>query len=167
MEYKLKPVSLIQLNKIAQSVKDKYNLSVPKYKVEVAGGSIQEYEYDEESIADKKTPQEDIDKWNEYKSKLEEMNSEINEKTSAYMIYKGIEFNEIPNEWIEEQEWLGVDLPDNKFDLKVRYVFSEILITAIDIKDAILKITKLSTKGVDESAVKAAEESFQRILPEE
>lgn len=156
-------VSVIQLQKIAESIKEKYTLVKPTYTVTLAGGAKQVYEYDEKSIEDVTTPQEDKDKWAEYKKQFDLMQAEANEKTTAYLFYDGVEC-EIEEDWIEEQEWLGVELPKNKFDLKVRYITTRLLKTPEQIKNAITEIMRLSIKGVDNSAVKAAEGTFSSIL---
>lgn len=158
-----KAVSVIQLQKIAESIKEKYTLVKPTYTVTLAGGAKQVYEYDEKSIEDVATPQEDKEKWTEYKRQFDLMQAEANEKTTAYLFYDGVEC-EIEEDWIEEQEWLGVELPKNRFDLKVRYITTRLLKTPEQIKNAITEIMRLSIKGVDNSAVKAAEGTFSSIL---
>lgn len=158
-----RPVSIIQLQKIAESIKDKYKLVKPTYTVTVAGGGKQVFDYDEESITDKATPKEDKDKWTEYKTQFDLMQSEANEKTTAYLFYEGVEC-EIDDEWLEEQEWLGIELPKNRFDLKVRYITTKLLKTPEQIKQAIAEIMRLSIKGVDNSAIKAAESTFPGII---
>jgi len=157
------PVSPLQIQKIADSVKEKYHLVKPVYVVTLPGGSKQLYEYDAESIKDSKTPPEDLEKWAAYQIGYAAMQAEINEKTTAYLFYNGVEC-EISEDWLSEQEWLGITLPTNKFDLKVRYVTTELLKTPYDIKNAIAEIMKLSLKGVDSSAVKAAENMFSGSL---
>lgn len=154
-----KAVSVIQLQKIVESVKEKYKLDRPTYTANLAGGGKQVYAYDDASIEDSATPQADKDKWLEYKTQEALMQAEANEKTSAYLFYDGIDC-EVDTEWVEKQEWLGLELPKSKFDLKVRYITTELLKTPEDIRGAILEIMKLSVKGVDQSAVKAAEGTF-------
>jgi len=161
-----KEISLIQLQKIAESVKEKYSLVKPTYAVSLPDGGKQIYEYDETSIKDAQTPKEDLEKWETYQTQFNLMQAETNEKTTAYMFYSGIDC-EVDPEWTEQQEWLGVKLPTNKFDLKVRYITTELLKTPFDIKAAIVEIMKLSSKGIDKSAVKAAESMFSGSLPAE
>jgi len=158
-----KAVSVIQLQKIAESIKEKYKPVKPTYTVTLAGGAKQIYEYDEKSIEDVATPQEDKEKWAEYKKQLELMQTEVNEKTTAYLFYDGIEC-EISDEWLEMQSWLGIEVPDNKFDVKVRYITTYLLKTPEQIKGAIAEIMRLSIKGVDQSAVKAAEGTFSSLV---
>lgn len=154
-----KPISVIQLQKIKESVAERYNLVKPTYTVSLAGGGKQVFDYDEESINDAKTPQADKNKWNEYELAFEAMQAEMNEKAMAYVFCEGVEC-EIDSEWLELQEWLGIELPKNKFDLKVRYVTTELLRTPQEIRSAMLEIMRISVKGVDDSAIKAAEGSF-------
>jgi hypothetical protein len=158
-----KAVSVIQLQKIAESIRDKYTLIKPTYTVDLPNGGKQVYDYDEESIADNATPQADKEMWAEYHNQYNLMQNEVNEKTSAYLFYAGIDC-EISDEWQEEQKWLEIELPKNKFDLKVRYITTELLRTPEQIKIAIAEIMKLSIKGVDQSAIKAAEGTFPGIV---
>lgn len=160
-----KPISVIQLQKIKEAIAEKYNLVKPTYTVALAGGGKQVFDYDTESINDAKTPKTDKDKWNEYQLAFDAMQNEINEKAMAYVFYEGIEC-EIDNEWLELQEWLGIALPSNKFDLKVRYVTTELLRTPQEIRSAMVEIMRISVKGVDDSAIKAAEGSFPGNLQE-
>lgn len=159
MDVKLREISVIQVQKIINSIRDKYDLETPAYDMQLPNGDTQTVEYDEESIADPNTPPEDVEKWHAYKRKLQEVQNEINEKTTAYAFYKGVEC-EVDEEWIAEQKWLELDLPEDRRDLKVQYIMTEILPTAYDIKKALIDIMKLSSKGADPQAIKAAEDTF-------
>lgn len=161
MEYKA--ISAIQLQQIAQAVRDKYNLVIPTYTVKLPGGGEQTYPHDKKSIFDSQTPQAEQAAWLEYQEQLELLQAEINEKSTAYMFYKGVDC-EIDDEWIAEQEWLGITLPENKRDLKIRYITTELLKTPFDIQKAIAEIMQLSMKGADPSKVKAAEDMFSGSL---
>lgn len=156
---KFRPISIVQVQKISNSIESKYDIEKPSYDMQLPDGGVQTVEYDEESIKDPNTSPEDVEKWHEYQSQLNKMQNEINEKTTAYAFYKGIEC-EIDPEWIEEQKWLEVELPENERDLKVQYIMTELLPTAFDIRKALVEIMKLSAKGADPQAIKAAEDTF-------
>ena len=158
-DVKFKPISIIQVQKISNSIEKKYDIEKPSYDMQLPGGDVQTVEYDEESIKDRNTPPEDVEKWHEYQEQLNKMQNEVNEKTIAYALYKGVEC-EIDPEWIEEQKWLEIELPESDRDLKVQYIMTEILTTAFDIRKALVEIMKLSAKGADPSAIKAAEDTF-------
>lgn len=160
MEFK--PISLIKLNKIRQSIENKYKLQVPTYEIKLPNGQVEIHKHDEKSIADKDTSQAEKEAWEKYQVTKKEMEAAISEKSTAYAFYHGIEC-EIPEEWLEEQKWLEIELPENKRDLKLMYV-TEMLTTPYDIKNAYLEILKLSTKGVDKSTVNAVEDSFRSTL---
>ena len=162
---KFKAVSIIQLNKLKESIEKKYGLAVPSYEIELPGGGIEVHNYDEKSIAEDSTPQKDKDAWVEYQEQFKLQQAELNQKLMDYMYYEGVDC-EVSEEWKAKQEWLGIDLPDNPFDLKVQYVMTEIVKTPIQAKEASEQIFKLSMKGVDESAIKAAEATFSSSLPE-
>lgn len=158
-DIKFKPISVIQLQKISNAIEKKYDLEKPTYEMKLPGNNVQVKEYDAESIADESTPDEDKEKWRQYQEQLLRMQSEVNEKTTAYAFYKGVDC-EVDPEWIEEQQWLGIDLPEDKRDLKVQYIMTGLLKTAYDVKKAIAEIMKLSMKGADPAAIKAAEDTF-------
>lgn len=160
MDIKYKPVSVIQLQKITQSINDKYNPVIPQYSVTLPNGAVQKYDYDSVSIKDEKTPVEDVEKWEAYQNTLIKISQESNEKTVAYLAFAGVDC-EVDTKWIEMQEWLGLSIPKSAFDAKVAYVTTELWKTPYDIKEGCFTIMKLSTKGVDKSAVKAAEETFR------
>ena len=162
MEYKA--ISLIKLNKIRNAIEQKYNLQVPTYEIKLPNGQVELHKHTEQSIADKNTSQSEKDAWVTYQEQRLEMEAEINEKSTAYAFYHGIEC-EIPESWFAEQEWLGIEIPDNERDLKVMYI-TEALTTPYDIKQAYLEILKLSSKGVDKSTVQAVEDSFRSTLPD-
>lgn len=163
---KFKEISVIQLNKIKESVEKKYNIEVPSYEIKLAGGGLEKHPYDAKSILDDGTTDEDKKAWKQYQEQLKLQQVELNEKLTAYMFYEGIDC-EVSEEWKAKQEWLGFDLPENQFDLKVQYVSTELLKTPLQIKDATAKIMQISMKGVDESAIKAAEATFPSTLSEE
>lgn len=163
MEYR--EISLIQLQKIQNAVMAKYDLEVPTYKVDLPGTSNkQEYEYDENSIKD--APEEDVNKWLAYQAELQKANEEASEKAMAYIFYQGVDC-EISDEWLELQKWLEIDLPESKYDLKVMYVTTELLKTPKQIQNAMMEIIKLSSKGADPEAVKAAEDTFRGSIQSE
>ena len=155
MQYK--PVSVIQLQKINNSIAEKYNLEKPTYEMQLPGNNTQIAEYDEDSIKD--APKEDVEKWKKYQEQLELMQAESNERQMAYVLYKGVECD-VPEAWLEEQAWLGIKLPEDERDIKVQYISTELLPTAFDLKKAFVDIIKLSMKGADPSAIKAAEDMF-------
>ena len=161
MEYRA--VSVIQVQKIQDDIASRYELEIPTYKVAIAGGGEQTFEYDADSITDTTVSDEDKNAWKTYQANLNEMRIEANEKVSAYVYCVGIEC-EISDEWRAMQSWLGIELPTNEFDLKVRYITTELLKTPFDMKEAMAEIMKLSLQGVDSKAVAAAEKSFQSTL---
>lgn len=158
-----KKISVIELQKIKDSVASRYNLEIPTYTISLPGGKHQAIKHDEESIADKNTPQAEKDEWSAYQKQSLLMQSEMNEKSTAYAFYEGIEC-EVEQDWLDKQKWLEIELPDNKFDLKVMYVTTELLKTPQDIKNAMFEIMKISMQGVDNSVIEAAENMFRSSL---
>ena len=161
----LQAVSSIQIQKIRESVAKKYALTIPTYTVKLPNGEAETHQHTAESINDVNTPQVEKDAWDTYQTQLELCNAETQEKVLSYVFYKGI-VCDVSDEWLSEQEWLGIELPNNPGDLKVLYIETELLKTPAEIQQAFLDILKLSAKGVDNSAIQAAEATFSSSLQE-
>ena len=131
----------------------------PKYTVDLAGGGIKEYYHDEESI--KTATDEEKVAWGEHLACLARLEEEQSERATAVVIVEGIEA-EPTEEWLKYMAWRGTELPDNPYDLKVRYVTYELLRTQGDIigfTTAMLMLT--AGQEVDMAAIDAAMESFR------
>ena len=163
MEVKFKPVSLIQLNEIELAVKQKYDLTVPTYIITLPNDETQEFKHTVDSIQDAKTTTLEKEQWEKYQENLTAYNEEVGEKRTAYMLYEGIDC-EPTDEWKDKQKWLGIQLPDNQFDLKVRFVRTELLKTPQEWQSAFIQIMQLSSKGADSAKIKAAENMFSGSL---
>jgi hypothetical protein len=170
MDYKLRPISVVKMQKLQASVEKKFKLQgkllePPTYEVKLPGGVTQKHEYDQEGIDDPSTPEEDKAKWNQYQSDVMEFNQTFSELSMNMILYDGVELSdEISEDWLEEQSWMGIDIPENKFDLKVLYLQTEIFKTPSDLQKVVQDIMRISMKGVDQEAVDAAMASFRGAM---
>lgn len=165
IEYKLRPVSLstietMQIDLMEKQERDGKILKPPRYETQLPNGAKQTFEHDEKSILDPSTSESDRELWNQYEKDTLEFSQALEKKLANYMFYEGVEC-EVSQEWKDKMAWLEVELPDNPFDLKVKFVLSEIARTPEEIKNIIMQIFKISAKGVDEQKIKAAERMFR------
>ena len=165
MDYELKPISVVKMQKLQASVEKRFKaqgkiLEPPTYITKLPNGAEQKHEYDLEAIEDPSTSEEDKALWEQYQKDLAEFNVELSNASMNMILYDGVKC-EVNEEWIEEQRWMGIDIPDNKFDLKVHYLQTEVFMTPIDIQKVIQDVMLLSMKGVDQDAVDAAMRSFR------
>lgn len=165
VEVKLNPVSVLEIEEIRLSVTKQFRaqgkqVEPPEYKVKV-GDTEQVFKHDENSIADKNTPQAEKDAWNKYQQDINELTATINEKLSTLIYSDGIVVDEIPIAWEEQRKWKGLEIPDNYYDKKIKYVMTALLKTPADMKEVVVKVMKLSTTGVSQEEIEAAEATFR------
>lgn len=161
VKLKLFPVSPLKIQKVVVAIEKMFEkVEKPKYCEELPNGKLQCFVHDEKSIL-QTDEQDEIDQWQAWEKYQQTLNAEKAERTTALIIYDGIELETIPEDWIEQHKWLGIEIPDNKFDLKVHYITTELIKSVFDLQEIIVSIRELGMKGVDQDAVTAAENSFR------
>jgi len=163
MELRLKHVSSNLLTQITRAIEFP---KPPTYKVELASGDVEEYDHDETTLEvedDEEATRQNKRAWEKYKKELDEANADAMRLQTRAMLFKGIDI-ELPEEtdWIEELEILGVDIPDNKTDLKILYIETEVLKSLRDMLEVTVELMKLS--GVRGEAIDKIESSFRSLL---
>jgi hypothetical protein len=76
------------------------------------------------------------------------------------MLLKGLRILEVPPEWIEEQAFFGVPVPDDPRERLFAYLESRFFPTATDVVALMSKVARLSLSGVVEE-----EEIVRRCTP--
>lgn len=165
MSYEIRPISVVKMQKLQATMQKRYKnqgklLDPPTYTTKLPGGGSQTHEYDQEAIDDASTPEEDKKLWEQHLKDVAEFNTDFSEQSMKMILYDGIQC-EMPEDWEEEQRWMGIEIPENKFDLKVHYLQTEVFKTPLDLQNVVQKIMSASMKGVDEEAVAAAMSSFR------
>lgn len=130
----------------------------PTYKAVTAGGEEELHYHDETTVV----TDEEKAAWEKYKRDLENAKLRENELMMNAMFLKGIDVDmsgEHFTDWIEEQEFLGIELPTSKPALKVHYITTEILSDLNDLSKIMGLI--MQSSGVAEEVVDAALNSFQ------
>ena len=171
MDYELKPISVVKMQKLQASIEKRFKkqgkkLDPPTYEISLPNGAIQVYEYDQEGIDDPSTPEEDKALWKQHLDDVAEFNLEFSNASMNMILYDGVEC-EVGEDWVEAQLWMGIEVPENKFDLKVHYLQTEVFKTPMELQQVIQDIMLLSTKGVDQDAIDAAMRSFRGEKEEE
>lgn len=131
----------------------------PKYAIPVAGGGEMYRYHDEVSI--KTATDEEKEAWIKHLDCLKRLETEQNERRTVVAIIEGI-VNEPTDEWLARMAYYKVKLPDDPYDLKVRYVTYELLRTPADMALFSAAVMLLAAgMEVDQTAIDAALESFR------
>lgn len=163
----LRPVSGQMLAEIQVTTRRKAidrgdKLSPPTYKTKTVAGDEEIFPHDETTLE----TDEDREAWDEYQSALNALEEEIASRSNAYIISEGVVIGDIPQDWFEKREWLGLDVPENRMDQRLLYIETEVLTTAEDIIRAISGIMHLTARGSKEMEDRLAEldDLFRRAL---
>lgn len=153
----LRPVSQFKLDMLRTS---RIEIPVPTYEMQVAGGESLNYPMDAEIAKNKNR----LDEWNAYLAKKQKADAEFSKKFAELLIWEGVDI-EVPNgdsEWHKSNVHFGITIPDNPFEAKAQYIYSEFLGTQEDIGNLIAEI--LSVSQMDEEAVGKLRNSFRAAL---
>ena len=137
----------------------------PKYEVPTTGGGSKSFYFDEETIKSRTEKgtltDEEKEAWAAHLECLVELKAAQDERGTVVAIIEGV-LEEPTDEWRERMEYYKVELPENPFDLKVRYVLREFLRTPMDTALFSAALMLLSAgMEVDQVAIDAAMESFR------
>jgi hypothetical protein len=139
---------------------------VPTYQMTDVAGSVIDVEYDQAAIDDENTPEEDKTSWAEYQAKLAEATGERNNRIYARIVRKGVKVVSglSMGKFIADLKEDGIEPPTDKKKLKRLYADLEIFACPDDFNQVLMGISLAS--GVDEEAIKAAEDQLFRPLGE-
>jgi len=154
---KLQPVAPALLQKIEQSIPTPER---PYYEAKTIFGTIEHYPHDSSTVE----TEEEKHMWREYSVEKYRREVELTQKGNRALLSKGVI---IPKEveekqflvWQEEQEWIGIEVPNKPLDRRYHFLTTEILKTPNDIITTVEKIMRLV--GMDEETLQAAEDSFR------
>lgn len=158
LELILVPIPPLLLEQVRASVKQP---PIPTYATKTAAGNVETFNHNETTLV----TDEDKAAWAEYKRLKAEADKLLNERVMRALFLKGIALN-MPNdaEWVQEQEFMGIKVPEHPLERKLHYIQTEILASSEDMVGIMSDIMRLT--GVDEEVVKGAEESFRRAVEE-
>jgi hypothetical protein len=163
----LRPVSGQMLNEIQVSTRRKAiangaKLNPPTYKTKTVSGDEEEFPHDETTLE----TDEDRAAWEEYQKATQDLEVEIVSVTNSYIISEGVVIGDIPDDWFEKREWLGLDVPEKRLDQRLLYIETEVLTTPEDVIRAISGIMHLTARGSREMEERLADldDLFRRAL---
>jgi len=107
-----------------------------------------------------------IKEWAKYNSALERMEAEKNEQRTKTYLIMGVDCPFPDNDdWMKEQEFLGIEIPENELERKYHYLITVVMTSPLDLLNVIQEITKLSFEGIiSEEDVDAAMQLFRRQM---
>lgn len=140
---------------------------IPTYTITDVAGSEMVIAHNDTSIADENTPEEDKEKWAEYKAQVAEIDAELNEATMRAVAVKGIRILTMPpeEEWLAEHEFLGLTVPEKKPERQYHFFKTEVIGTLDDGLNIVAGIYRAS--GYDEEVLSQIEGSFRSSLGEQ
>ncbi len=149
----LRRVAPLLMEKVRQSVKLP---TPPTYEVETVGGDIEIHIHDETTLES----DEDRAAWAAYQTAQAQANNDLMEKILRLLFAKATG-DVVPagDEWIKEQTYLGVEVPDDPLGRKIHYIQTELLTHTGDIMSFMSAAVALT--GLDEEVVEAAEATFR------
>jgi hypothetical protein len=133
-------------------------LDPPTYEVPLAGSDeTQEFTHDESTLE----TDEDHAAWDEHQAALREMESEVRDRHVRYALRTGIEVEE-ESGWEEDQEYEGIEIPDDPRERKLHYIMTEVLPTMLEQGEVYGLIMYMSTQFVEGETMQAAQDLFRR-----
>lgn len=161
----LQLVNPVFIGKVAQAAVNKYSADheippVPHYEVALAGGGKESQELTEETITLEpwKDDPELQAEWQAYESAREALATERITATAKAYCVKGVKENP-PDEWVEDQAYWGIELPDDARDVKWEWVQALAQNGWGEIIDLVMAVQGLPNPT--EEAAQAAEASFR------
>lgn len=134
----------------------------PTYKLKNALGADEEHELDEKSLTEKPdqfTPEQHA-AWQAYLVENAKATDEYNRALTRLLLMRGIVV-EIPktDEWVKQQEWLGITVPADPMERRLHYIETEVMGSVADYERVTLGV--MSASGVSENLLKQVEDSFR------
>jgi hypothetical protein len=157
-ELQIRPVSNFLIAKISRAARSRYaeehgEKECPRYEVETAGGDVERYDHDEESIKDYPDQQQEWDDWLAYKNGADAASFVA---MSEVYIVDGV-LDEPPDDgWQERHKRRGLEIPDDPDQLKRHWLETEVLTSNQELWALVLAI-QAAARDVEEAASIAAD----------
>ena len=138
---------------------------VPMYEAPIGSGKeielhpINQTVLDDPSLTDEEREELEI-AWEEYTRDLREAELELNQRVVSMILLKGIQVD-MPDddEWIKEQEFLGIEIPKNFVERKLHWIDTEVIATYEDLL-TIMELVMDQT-GIPSEALAEAKKLFR------
>lgn len=110
------------------------DIDPPTYKFVDVTGEIQELPHDATSIESENTTDEEKKAWDDYLAEKDRLIKKHNEELIRLCFLKGIKLSLPEDEsWLEDHRYLKVPIPENPQDLKLLWLFTEVVKVEHDI----------------------------------
>lgn len=130
----------------------------PTYEAKTASGYVEIHLHNETTLQ----TDEEKEMWAEYQEAKAQATESMNDAIWRAVRLKAIRVD-VPegNGWIEDQEALGLTVPDDPRERRLHYIQTEVIGGVRDI----VRVTAIANGAdLDEGALAAAEESFRRAM---
>lgn len=127
----------------------------PTYAVKTATGVTETHSHDETTL----DTDEDKAAWADYQGRLRAATAKFNEALMRLVMLRGIKVELPPSDaWVQEQEYIGLSVPEEPHERKIYWLETEVLADADDYIRAVEGVMQAS--GVPEEVIRQAEDSF-------
>lgn len=131
----------------------------PSYEVKLATGGTERHVHDETTVQ----TDEEKKALADYQSECTRITNEHALKLTRLVVLRGMTFDyPASDDWVKEQEFLGIQVPADPMERRLHYVETEVLGTKEDVEAVMLGVMRAS--GVNEEMVLAMEDSFRHPL---
>lgn len=168
-ELRLGVVSPMALQQIRIGLRNEFAkagkvLVCPTYQMTTAGGDVETAKYDDESI--KGALPVDQAAYADYQKYTADFTAEENNRIVNYTLLYGLPDVESPSaEWIAAQRKFGIEISEDKDELKMLYLQIAVLKTEADQKNAIITLMALSMDGRPQAEIDAVQALFRSSIP--
>lgn len=157
MVVRIKPVSQPAIDLIKHGVKYP---DIPTYKAPVGDGKLVEIIPHDETTLE---TDEDKKAWAAYKEEYAKTDALVNKRIQDLIFLKGIDVDLPDNDdWVGDQEYVGIQVPTNPRERYIHYVRTEVLITPQDLVGAMEIVMQAS--HVPQEKLIEAQAAFQRAV---
>ncbi len=131
----------------------------PTYEVKTAAGPVEKHAHNETTLE----TDEDKAAWADYQARLKAARDKFNSALMRLVMLRGIKAD-LPegNAWIEEQEFIGLSVPEEPHERKIYWLETEVLANEADYMAAVSGVMEAS--GVPEEVISEAQASFRGPL---
>jgi hypothetical protein len=164
-EVHLLPVAQVLIQKTKEAARRELvnaglPLEPPTYTVDTVAGTTETHVHDDTTLS----TDEDKAAWAAYQAALVRLGRETNARATKLLMLKGIDVADPSPEWLADQAYFGIDVPDDPRERKLAYIETEVLKTPEDIIRATTRIMQLSLTGLPEEDLAAVEALFRGSL---
>lgn len=161
-QVRLRPVASYLLAKVQASVESemraqKRKLDPPTYKATTVAGEVEVHAHTKDTLE----TDEDRAEWAEYLAAQEELSRAQIERVSKTLLLRGLAIKSVPDEWLADARYMGIELPSDPRDLMLEYIQAEVLKTPYDLQECIKRILVISMRGTGKENIEQIEALFR------